>query len=158
VPAHEPNIFTVKTAQGKFNVVSFTSPADAAARGIPKEAIIGTLPSNVLEINQATIEQNASFVRFLHRVIATHGPGAPSLMNQALKIGHGSLFLIDGRAVTLGGQQESEDVFGMFQVEAGQIVKDSYQPNPDYLLVSKRGLFVLDTWFHARLLEELAKL
>lgn len=158
MPAHEPNIFTVKTPQGKLNVVSFTSPADAATRGIPNEAIIGTLPSNVLEINEATIQQNASFVLFLHKVIAMHGPSAPSLMNKALQIGHGSLFLTDGRATTPGGQHESEDVLGMFHVEGGQIIKDSYQPNPDYLLVSKRGLFVLDTWFHTRLLEELAKL
>lgn len=87
-----------------------------------------------------------------------HGPADPSLMNKALQIGHGSLFLIDGRATTPGGQQEPEDVFGVFQVEGGQIIKDSYQANPDYLLVSKKGLFVLDSWSHARLLEELAKL
>jgi hypothetical protein len=158
VHVHEPNIFTVRTPRGRFNVVSFASPADVAARGIPEDAIIGTLPSNVLEINQATIAQNPSFVLFLHRVIAMHGPADPSLMNKALQIGRGSLFLIDGRATTPGGQQESEDVFGVFQVEGGQIIKDSYRPNPDYLLVGKRGLFVLDTWFHARLLEELAKL
>jgi hypothetical protein len=156
--AHGPNIFSVRTPQGRFNVVSFASPADAAARGIPRDAIIGTLPSNVLEINQATIAQNPSFVLFLHRVIAMYGPLAPGLMDEALLIGHGPLFLIDGRATTPGGQQESEDVFGVFQVEEGQIIKNSYQPNPDYLLVSKKGLFVLDTWFHARLLEELAKL
>jgi hypothetical protein len=158
VHAHGPNIFSIQTPQGRFNVLSFTSPADVVARGIPEKAIIGTLPSNVVDISQATLKQNASFVLFLHKVIATHGPIAPSLMNEALQIGRGSLFLIDARATTPGGQQESEDVFGMFQVEGGQIVKDSYQPNPDYLLVSKRGLFVLDTWFHARLLEELAKL
>ncbi len=87
-----------------------------------------------------------------------HGPTDPSLMNKALQIGDGSLFFIDGRAATPGGQQESEDIFGVFQVQGGQIIKDSYQPNPDYLLVGKRGLFVFDTWFHARLLEELAKL
>jgi len=91
-------------------------------------------------------------------VIAEHGPADPSLINKALQIGRGSLFLIDERATTSGGQQESEDVFGVFQVEGGQIITDSYQPNPDYFLVSKRGLFVRNDWLHARLLEELAKL
>jgi hypothetical protein len=153
-----PNIFSVQTPQGRFNVVSFSSPADAAARGIPEEAIIGILPSNVVDIKQATIKQNASFVLFLHKVIARHCSLTPSLMNQALQIGRGSLFVIDGRATTPSGQQESEDILGVFQVEGGRIIAESYQPNPDYLLVSKRGLFALDTWLHARLLEELAKL
>jgi hypothetical protein len=158
VHARGPNIFSVRTPRGSFNVVSFASPADVAARGIAEDAIIGTLPANVLEIDQATIALNPSFVPFLHRVIAKHGPADPSLIKKALQMGRGSLFLIDDRATTSGGQQESEDVFGAFQVEGGQIIKDSYQPNPNYFLVSKRGLFVLNDWFHARLLEELAKL
>jgi hypothetical protein len=79
-------------------------------------------------------------------------------MNEALQIGQGSLFLIDGRAATPRGQQESEDVLGIFRVDGGRIIAESYQPNQDHLLVSKKGLFVLDDWLHARLLEELAKL
>ena len=42
-------------------------------------------------------------------------------------------------------------------VEDGRITANSYQPNPDYLLVSKKGLFVLDAWLHSKLLEELAR-
>lgn len=153
-----PNVFSVKTPKGRFNVVTFASPEDVAARGIPGDAIIGVLPPGVVEIEPSTIKLNASFVLLLHRVIAEHGPSAPGLMNQALEIGSGSLVVTDARAGTQSDQPESEDVFGAFQVKDGQIAANSYQPNPDYLLVSKKGLFVLDAWLHSKLLEELAKL
>jgi hypothetical protein len=153
-----PNIFSVQTSEGRFNVVSFASPSDVAARGIPNEAIIGVLAPSVLEIKQSTIKLNASFALFLHGVIAKHGPTAPSLMKTALQIGSGPLMLTDARAANRSDQQESQDVFGVFQVEDGRITENSYQPNPDYLLVSKKGLFVLDPWLHSKLLEELAKL
>ena len=156
--ASGPNIFSVQTPQGRFNVVSFASPAGVAARGIPEEAIIGILPSNVVEIKQATIKLNAAFALLLQRVIAKYGPNAPSLMKEALEIGRGSLDLIDARAERQSGEQESKDIFGVFEVEGGRVVPGSYQPNPDHVVVSKRGLFVLDSWLQARLLEELAKL
>ena len=138
-------------------MVSFMSPADAVARGIPKEVIIGVLPPSVLAIKQSTIRLNPSFVLFLQKVIAEHGPTVPNLMKKAVQVGSGSLVVIDARASTHGHQQESEDVFGVFQVEEDRIISNSYQPNPDYLLVSKKGLFVLDAWLHSKLLEELAK-
>jgi hypothetical protein len=153
-----PNIFSVQTSEERFNVVTFASPTDVATRGIPREAVIGVLPSNVVEIEQSTIKLNASFVLLLQSVIAKHGPTAPSLMKTALQIRSGPLVLTDARAATPSNQQEAEDVFGVFQVEDGRIAENSYQPNPDYLLVSKKGLFVLDSWLHSKLLEELAKL
>jgi len=153
-----PNIFSVNTDEGRFNVVSFASPADVAKRGIPNEAIVGVLPPSVLEIKQTTIRLNASFALFLHRAIAKHGPSAPSLMKIALQIGSGRMILADARAAARGDRQESEDVFGTFQVEDGRIISNSYEANPDYLLVSKKGLFVLDAWLHSKLLEELASL
>jgi hypothetical protein len=153
-----PNIFSVKTPEGQFNVVSFASPADVAARGIPQQAIIGVLPPSVVAIDQSTIKLNASFVLFLHTVIAKYGPTAPTLMDKAVQIDRGSIAVIDARTSTQGDPKESENVFGVFQAKDGRIIPDSYQPNPDYLLVSKKGLFVLDVWLHSKLLEELAKL
>jgi hypothetical protein len=151
-----PNIFSVQTPQGKFNVVSFTSPPNAA-RGVPEDAIVGTLPPSVLDIKQETFKPNPSFVRFLHRVVAMHGPLAPTLMKEALELGNGVLLVKDGRR-TIVGQHEPEDILGKFQVDEGRIVADSYRPHLDYLVVSKRGLFVLEPWLHERLLEEVAKL
>jgi hypothetical protein len=150
------NIFSVQTPQGEFNVVSFTSPA-AAARGISEDAIVGTLPKGVLDIKQEAFTPNPSFARFLHRVIAMHGPLAPGLMKEAVKLGNGALLVTDGR-VTIVGQHEPEDVLGKFQVDEGRINPESYRPHLDYLVVSKRGLFVLDPWLHERLLEEVAEL
>lgn len=151
-----PNKFSVQIPQGEFNVVSFTSPADAA-RGISEDAIVGTLPLNVLDIKQETFKPNPLFVRFVHRVIAMHGPLSPGLTNEASKLGNEALFVTGGR-VTVGGQHEPEDILGRFQVHEGRIGADSYRPHLDYLVVSKRRLFVLDPWPHERLLEEVAKL
>jgi hypothetical protein len=151
-----PNIFSVQTPQGKFNVVSFTSLPDAA-RGIPEDSIVGTLPSNVLDIKQETLKPNPSFVRFLHGVVAKHGPLAPSLMNEALQLGTGALLVKDNR-VPLIGKHEPEDILGGFQIDEGRIISNSYRFSSDYRIVSKRGLFVLDPWLHERLLEEVAKL
>jgi hypothetical protein len=137
-------------------VVSFTSLPDAT-RGIPEDAIVGTLPSNVLDIKQETLKPNPSFLRFLHKVIATHGPSAPRLKNAARELGNGALLVKDGR-VTIVGEHEPEDVLGTFEVHEGRIIQDSYRPHLDYLVVSKRGMFVLDPWLHERLLEEVGRL
>jgi len=138
------NIFSIRNdTQGKFNVVSFISPTAVADRGIPDTAIVGTLPSDVLDITQETLKPNPHFVRFLHWVIAIHGPLAPSLMNAARELGNGTLLVTDGR-VAMVRQHEPENILGKFQVDKGRIVAESYKPHLDYLVVSKDGLFVLD--------------
>jgi len=158
VHARGLNIFSVRDGSlGEFNVVSFISPTAVADRRIPEAAIVGTLPSGVLDITQATLKPNPHFVRFLHWVIAVHGPLAPSLMNAARELGNGTLLVTNGR-VTIVRQHEPENILGKFQVDKGRIVAESYKPHLDYLVVSKDGLFVLDSWLHERFLEEVAKL
>jgi hypothetical protein len=157
---HAPGltIFSVQDdTRGKFNVVSFISPSVVANRGTPSAAIVGTLPSNVLKIDPETLKPNPYFVRFLHWVIAIHGPLAPSLMSAAHQLGNGTLLVTDGRVATTG-QHKPEDILGRFRLDQGRIVADSYRPHLDYLVVTQNGLFVLEPWLHARLLEEISRL
>jgi hypothetical protein len=151
-------VYLVRTAEGLCNVVSFLPPVNVFAKGLAEEAIVGGLRGGVNEINMETFRPNAAFVRFLHDTIAKHGPNTPGLQEEAQRLGNGWVYMIDGRAPTPDGQVDPEDIIGAFQAEGGRIVAESYRASPKHLLVSKHGLFVLDTWLQERLMEELSLL
>jgi hypothetical protein len=150
-----PNIFSIRTAQGHLNVLSFLPPEYVVAKGIPEEAIIGVLPSGVTKITLPAFKPGSAFTRFLHRVIAKHAPNLPALQEEARRIGNGSLYIIDGRAPTPEDRVEPEDIIGAFQVSAGGILPDTYRASTQHLLVGKHGFFLLDELLQQKLMDEL---
>jgi hypothetical protein len=150
-----PNIFTIKTAQGPLNVLSFLPPEYVFAKGIPEEAIVGVLPPDVTKIALPAFKSGSAFIRFLHRVIAKHAPNLPALQEEARRIGNGSLFIVDGRAPTPEDRVEPEDIIGAFQVSAGIILPDTYRASTKHLLVGKHGFLLLDELLQQKLLDEL---
>jgi hypothetical protein len=152
------NVYTVKRPEGEFNVISFLPAEHSFEKGIPDEAIVGVLPKGVTEIRHKDFRPNAAFRKFLHQVIAKHGAHAPGIQEEARRLGDGYVYIIDGRLPDPDGAVEPEDIIGAFQAKGGKVVEGSYQASERHLLVSKRGLLVLDVWLHERLMEELSRL
>jgi hypothetical protein len=96
-----------------------------------------------------------SFVDFLHDVISRHGPNLPALLAEAQRLGHGHVYVIDGRTPTPHGDVPPHDIIGAFQVEGGRVTPGSYQRNPNHMLLAAGGFFRLDPALHERLVAEL---
>jgi hypothetical protein len=154
-------ITRVDTPEGERDYVS-CMPADwVAAHGLPKEAVIGMLtrpldPRNPV-IAPAVFARNATFVDFMHSVIARHGPRSAALLAEGRKE-NGWIYVVDRRTRTPDKQVPARDVFGAFELRDGAIVPGSYRPNNDHFVLSVDGFFQLPGELGAALLEELSQL
>jgi hypothetical protein len=62
--------------------------------------------------------------------------------------------MIDGRAPTPHGAVDPEHIIGFFLAAAGTVLPESYKANPNHLLLSRHGWFVLNPQLQEKLLEE----
>lgn len=148
-------VFSVRQENAsKYWLVFTSNPASAFKNGITGESIIGELDSS-LSITPGHFHRNSVFKDVLHQVIAEITPELLEAQEQARNTGEGWLYVIDARADDPQGEVPPEDIFGRFCVEHGEIIRGSYQMNPNHLFVTDRGLFRLDPKVHAALLARL---
>jgi hypothetical protein len=119
---------------------------------------VGWLPLPATEIKEDSFRPNPIFVRLLHRLIAKHAPTLQALQDEARRLGDGAVYMIDGRAPTPHGAMDPEDIIGVFLAAAGAVLPESYQANPNHLLLSRHGWFVLNAQLQEKLLEELYRI
>ena len=143
------------------DILSFLPPGQAMKRGIDGPAIVGTLRVPVSKGGTVTPDNvgvNPAFVKFLQAFIARVAPTSPEFIRSVEEQGEGWLYIIDQRTPTPGGNVPLEDILGAFRIEHGKAVPGSYQPMDGHKIVSERGLFQLDTFLQARLVQELTLL
>jgi hypothetical protein len=153
------NVCRVHTPDGVKDYVTCVPHQTAFAHGLAPEAILGVLlrpVDQVAAITPDVFTRNRVFVDFLHEVIARRGPGLPGLIAEARRQGDGWVYLIDQRTRDPRGHIPPEDIIGVFAVQGGRIVPDSYQRSPKHLILSAEGFFQLGAELQACLLEELA--
>jgi hypothetical protein len=153
------NVCRVHTPDGVKDYVTCVPHETAFKRGLVPEAVIGVLLQPVDQVAAITPEvfaRNRVFVDFLHEVIARRGPGLPGLVAEARRQGDGWVYIIDQRTRDPRGHIPPEDIVGVFAVQGGRVVPDSYQRSPKHLILSADGFFRLDAELQACLLEELA--
>lgn len=152
------SVCRVDTPDGVKDYVTYVPHQTAFERGLAPEAIIGVLlqpVDQVASITPAVFARNRVFVDFLHAVIARRGPELPGLVAEARRQGEGWVYIIDQRTRNPQGHIPPEDVIGVFAVQGGRIVPDSYQSCPKHLILSADGFFQLGAELQACLLEEL---
>lgn len=153
------SVCEIETPNGLVAYVTLVPSGEAIKRGLVPQEIIGQL----FDLNRAdgpfepdNFARNRVFVDFMHGVIREHGPSVPNLVEAAKKQMNGWVYIIDGRTPEPQGAVPAEDLVGGFQVEDGELVAGSYQPNPNHRILSNRGFFQLETVLEQRLLDELA--
>ena len=154
-------ICRIDTPEGEQDVITCLPHEHIQRHGLAKEAVIGRLlrpfdPKNPA-ITPDVFARNATFVEFMHALIARCGPELPSLLAQGRKESEW-LYLIDKRAATADGRVPKQDVFGAFRLREGRIVAGSYQRNLEHRILSERGFFQLPRDLAQRLTHELAAL
>ena len=151
----------VRTPDGLVTYATLIPPEEMATRGLAAQAILG----QVLDRGRGddllapdNFARNRAFVDFMQEVIRRHGPSVPDLVAAARAQRSGWVYIVDGRTPTPQGPVPPEDIIGGFQVEAGDVVADSYQANPNHRILSQRGFLQLDPFLRQRLLDALAAL
>lgn len=125
------------------NVLSILTPAEVEALGgLPGEAVVGVFRDRTTSLEQ--FRANAGFLRYLHEVIGTAGPGDPELNAAAAQQGQGWLYIIDLRTPDGPmGHVPPEDIIGAFEVAAGKVVGASYWANEHYRAHTRAGTIKL---------------
>ena len=147
-------IYEVRMEDSSYGAVSILPHEEVFAKGLSSKAIVGIVPEDATEIAPERFKPNPEFIEFLHYVIKKYCPTRQELQDEAERQGDGWVYIIDSRADNPYGQVDAEDIVGAFQVQNGLAVANSYQPNVNFRLVSKRGLFRLDAWLQEKLLDE----
>jgi hypothetical protein len=121
-------------------------------------AIVGSLVRSIDEGGKVSPENfvpNPEFIAFMHEVIQRRGCELGALQASARQQGNGWTYILDGRTPDPQGNVPAEDIIGAFEVQSGNLILESYRPNPNHVLLSARGLFQLPSELLEFLFEEL---
>ncbi len=108
------------------------------------------------DLSEVSFVPNEEFVAFLHETIAQRGAAVPGIVRAASIQAEGWLYILDGRTPTPRGEVPRRDIVSAFEVREGKIVPGSYWRNPEHLLYSNSGFFMLEAGLRECVLKELA--
>lgn len=115
------------------------------------KAIIGYLKDEYGPVEHDNIFYNPQFIDRFHKTMKFFAQFSDAMISMAEQQQHGFIYITDQRGKD-EKEQDAADIIGSFEVKNGEILHDSYQPNPAYRLVSKKGLFRLPQELEALLL------
>ncbi len=147
-------VFTFHHDGQIYRSLSLLSPAEVEQYGLPTEAVLGEISALLPTMTPDQFEGNPSFVNLIHETVQVIGPTLPDLQTQAKAQGTGHVYVLDGRA----SSQERltpEDILGQFKVRRGEIIGESYIPNPEYKLLTNNGPLQLPLAVEERILEKI---
>jgi hypothetical protein len=149
-----PFIYIVSIDGIERNVLSLLPSEEVFSTGLKGTAIVGYVfdPSVNLSVNNVQI--NPAFVSLFQKVVCTTSLKAPALKEAAHRQQQGFIYIIDQRDRNYPNTK-GIDVIGAFAVKDGMLQEDSYQPNPNYQIVSEDGLFQLSSDYVENLLAEM---
>ena len=122
------------------------------------EAIIGFANRYSASLEEY-FHPNRIFIDFMQNVIRIEAPKDPDLKDAALEQQEGWIYIMDRRIADNPQEETSpEDILGAFEIKDGQILANSYQPNDNYLIFGKNGLFQLPDSLNQALISALEAL
>lgn len=116
-------------------------------KGVPGDALLGQFRMPLASGGQVTPTNflpNPRFIGALHDCVARHGPDSTGISAEARRIVDGSILVIDGRTPTPMGSVTPEDIIGAFEVRDGRVVRENYEANPHYQVLTSNGFTRLD--------------
>ncbi len=143
--------------QATQRVLSLLTPEEVQSLGgLPGEAILGVYTGSMDSLE--SFRPNRTFIDFLHRVIADFGRRSPELIEGARQQNNGWLYVVDLRTTEgANGKVGPEDIIGAFEVRDGTLIQGSYNPNPNYRVLTKDGMTRLTPAQRAAFIAELPR-
>lgn len=121
--------------------------------GLPTEAVIGEVDPRHPEMTPEHFTPNEKFIELLSNVIRSHAPQLDSVHKQVARIENGPAYIVDRRTANKGERPPYEDVIGWFGVRDGELQSDSWNPNPNYKLLTNAGPIELEPDLEQKLVD-----
>ena len=151
-----PYIYEVEIDGIARNVLSFLSTDEVFSTGLQGHAIVGYVRDPSAKLSFRNIQINPSFISLFQRVVYATSLNIPALREAALRQQQGFIYIIDQRDRNYPNTKAT-DIIGAFAVKDGVLQQESYQPNPNYQIVSEDGLFQLPLDYIENLLAEMRR-
>ena len=148
-------VYTFHNDGNIHRALSVLDPSTVGDKGIPAESVLGEITSPLPSMTPDQFEANEAFTHLLHQIIADRVPNIQEYRQQAKISATGILPIIDGRAGQFTGEASEEDLIGHFEIRTGNILPNSYTPNPHYKLLTDNGPIQLHAGLEALLLEQI---
>lgn len=133
-------------------ILSVISPEIGFEKGLPEKSIIGEYKSSGCQEIPENFLTNPKFFDFLNETIRKHASYSKDVITTVSKIKEGIFEVVDERNDNIS--RLDEDTIGAFKVEDGNLIVNSYQPNPNYKLVGSSGQFNPPIWLKTKLEED----
>lgn len=146
-------VYTINLGGQQMAALSLLTPQEVDRYGLVSEAVLGEVDPRRPDMTIENFTANEDFLTLMHRIVALYAPELPVVQKQAEKLKNGPVYVIDRRTVDTGEKPPFEDVLGWFAIQNGELQLKSYNPNPNYQLLSNAGPVQLDPFLEARLLE-----
>ena len=151
-------VYTFHNDGNIHRALSVLDPNTVGDQGIPTESVLGEITSSLPSMTPDQFDTNDAFIQFLHKVITDRVGNIQEYRQQARIIGTGILPIVDGRAGKYTGETTDEDLIGHFSVQSGNILPNSYIPNPAYKVLTDNGPIQLHAGLEALLLDRVRQL
>jgi hypothetical protein len=132
-------LYKIPSATQTLHLLSPLGKEELAKQKSRSELFLGRLIDPEKEIGPDNISYNADFLVVLHQIVRDLMVNDPEVIAEAHAQPNGFVFIVDRRSPE-GEEVEKEDVIGIFLVNENTTDVTKYRPNPDYRLISKRGL------------------
>jgi len=132
-------LYKIPSAKETLHLLSPLGKEELAKLTSKSELFLGRLIAPDKEIGPDNISYNADFLVVLHQVVRGLMVNDEDVLKQAASQQNGFVFIVDRRSPE-GEEVEKEDVIGIFLVNEFKTDISKYRPNPDYKLISKRGV------------------
>jgi hypothetical protein len=135
-------LFEVEIEGAIKHMISFIQHEEAFENGINNKGVVGYLKDPNAPILHENITYNPDFIYLFHKTVKETSVHSKQLSEAALKQNTGYIYIIDLRDKNRPNTKP-QDIIGAFKLEEGNIIEDSYSPNPNYQLISEDGAFKL---------------
>lgn len=133
--------------------LSLLPPDVVQQHGLPTAAVFGEVDPRRPDMTVDGFTANEEFLALLNNVIAENAMTLESVQKQLQKVKNGPVYVVDRRTVNKGGLPPFEDILGWYAVRDGAIIPDSFNPSPNYQLLSNNGPLELEPELEEKLID-----
>jgi hypothetical protein len=149
-------LYKLPAAEQTLHLLSPLSAEEIGTQQSRSELFLGRLVDPELGATPENISYNADFLVVLHELVRDLMVIDPGVIAEAKSQPNGFVFIVDRRAQAENNEKvEKEDVIGIFLVNEYATDASRYRPNPDYRLVSSRGMAMLPEVVEEELIRKL---
>lgn len=152
-------LYKLPASDKTLHLLSPLSAEEIGSQQSRSELFLGRLVDPELGATPENISYNADFLVVMHELVRDLMVIDPGVIAEAKSQPNGFVFIVDRRAQAETDEKvEKEDVIGIFLVNEYATDASRYRPNPDYRLVSAKGMAMLPEVVEAELVKRLLSL